>query len=106
MCNTPFLFWEDALAGVTPHLPNFEWGGVAWSHSPWSSNCLGWIRVNLLWLNYPPWIDSSWITLVWFDPIELELPSLVYKSMFDILRLGGSCRWFFWMVVDYGCSYL
>ena len=81
----------------------FELDGVDWSHSPWSLSYLGWIRINLLWLNYPPWIDSSWLTLVWFDPIELELPYLVYKSMFDILGLGvvfhGSFGWLLIMVV-------
>ena len=79
---------------------------MSWSHSPWNSNCLGRIRVNLLWLNYPPWIDPWWITLVWFDRSELELPSLVYKSMFDILFLGCFFSWFFYMVIDYVCSYL
>ena len=51
----------------------------------------------------PPWIYSSCITLVWLDPIELELPSLVYKSMFHILGLWvvfhGSFGWLFIMVV-------
>ena len=72
---------------------------------PWHLNCLCWIRVNLLWLNYPPWIDSSWLTLVWFDHTELELPYFFYKYVFDILG-WGSFSWLFFMVVDYGCSYL
>ena len=86
---------------LCPHmnLSLVEWLGVTLLRK---LNCLGWIRVNLLWLNYHPWIDSSWITLVWFDPIELDLPSLVHTSMFNILGLGvfdGSFEWFFIMVV-------
>ena len=77
----------------------FELGGVAWIHSRRNLNCLGWIRVNLMWLNYCPWIDSSWLTLVLFDPIELELPSLVYKSMFDILGLVRAVRFFGWLLI-------
>ena len=81
---------------------------MSWSHSPWNLNCLVWTRVNLLWLSYPHWIDSSWVALVLFNPLKLELPYSVYKSMIDILRLGY--WWFFldgwlWLVI-LGCSYL
>ena len=47
---------------------------------------------------FAPLDDSSCLTLVWFDPIELELLSFVYKSMFDILGLG-----LFFMVLLDGC---
>ena len=48
----------------------------------------------------PHWIDSSWLTSVWFDPIKLKLPYLVYKAMFDIIGMGL----LFFMVLLDGCS--
>ena len=48
-------------------------------------------------------IDSSWLTMVLFLPIELELPYLFYKYMFDILGwevvFHGSFGWLLIMVV-------
>ena len=41
----------------------------------------------------PHWIESSCLTMVLFLPIELELPYLFYKYMFDILG---------WEVVSHG----
>ena len=83
------LSWEEWL-GVTLLEISLVWVGLE------LTSC-GWIT--------PLLIDSSWLTLVWFESIELELLSLVYISMFDLLGLGGCWR-FFWMVFYYGCSYL